>query len=569
MSHDIVIRGGEVADGSGGAPVRADVAIDGSRITAVGSIDERGRRELNADGRLVTPGFVDIHTHLDAQLFWDPSASPSCWHGVTTVAIGNCGVTFAPVRPDSRQYLAEMMESVEDIPADAIMEGLDWSWETFGDYIEALDRRPLGVNVGGMVGHSALRYYVMGERSLGEEPPSADELAEMSALLKEAMQRGALGFSTSRTFLHTVPDGRPVPGTYAAPEELSALAAVLAQEGRGVIEAAARIGERDGPTRQNSVAELAWMEQVSRESGRPVTFAMTQSDRRPDLWSWVMNETAAARSRGADLRPQTTARGSGILYGLVIRTPYDSRPGWAELLTKPLADKLVCLSDAQYRDRLISEADEPLDESGPLALKDPAKIYLLPPGLAHYNVSAENSLAAYAARRDLSPAAAFIELSLESDGRMLLYYPVLNQDLEAVAQMITIPEVMLGLGDAGAHVATIMDASQSTYVLTHWVREKKLLDVGHAVRKLSAEGAEFFNLDGRGTITPGGYADINIIDFDKLQVNAPEFVHDFPQGAGRFSQRAVGYDYTLVNGQVAVDHDELTGELAGRTVRPR
>lgn len=534
----------------------------------VGAIEQPGRRELDATGRLVTPGFVDIHTHYDAQLFWDSSATPSCWHGVTTIATGNCGVTFAPVRPDAHRYLAEMMEAVEDIPADTIMDGLDWSWESYGDYLGALGKRPLGVNVGGMVGHCALRYYAMGERGLGDAPPNDEERSQMAELLSEAMDNGALGFSTSRTFLHTVPDGRPVPGTYATPEELGAMASILAEQGRGVIEAAARIGERDGPDRHNSVAELAWMEEVSRASGRPVTFAIMQSDRRPDLWSWVMDEVGAARARGADLRPQTTARGTGILYGLVCRTPYDSHPGWAELAGKPLPIKLALLEEADFRDRLIAEAEEPAENAG-LLPKDPAKFYLLPPGHARYDVSEENSLAAYAVQRGLSPAAAFVELSLESRGQALLYYPALNQDLGAVAQMLRNPDVLLGVADAGAHVTAIMDAGQSTYTLTHWVREEGLLDVGSAVRKLSAEGAELFDLDGRGRIAEGSYADLNVIDFENLELFAPEFVHDFPLGAGRFIQRAHGYDYTLVNGRVVVDHDELTGEQAGQPVRPR
>ena len=569
MSHDVVIRGGYVVDGSGASPARADVAIDSDRITAVGKIDGRGRRELEAAGRLVTPGFVDIHTHFDAQLFWDPTASPSCWHGVTTIATGNCGVTFAPVRPDAHRYLAEMMEAVEDIPADAIMEGLDWSWENYGDYLGALGKQPLGVNVGGMVGHCALRYYAMGERSLGDSPPNDEELSQMAELLGEAMNRGALGFSTSRTFLHTLPDGRPVPGTFATPDELGAMASVLSELGRGVIGAAARIGERDGKERQNSVAELAWMEEISRTSGRPVTFAIMQSDRRPDLWSWVMDEVAAARGRGADLRPQTTARGTGILYGLFCRTPWESQPGWAELASKSLEDQLTALTDASFRDRLIAEADLPDEGSATLLPKDPAKLYLLLPGVARYDVSAENSLEVYAMQRGMSPAAAFLELSLESRGRALLYYPALNQDLDAVSQMLTNPNVLLGVADAGAHVTAIMDAGQSTYFLTQWIREKGLLDIGTAVRKLSAEGAALFDLDGRGTIATGNYADINVIDFDSLELYAPEFAHDFPLGAGRFTQRAKGYDYTLVNGQVVVDHDELTGERPGQTVRPR
>jgi N-acyl-D-amino-acid deacylase len=566
--HDIVIRGGDVVDGTGSPPRRADVAIDGDRVTEVGTVAGRGRRELDAEGRLVTPGFVDIHTHLDAQLFWDPAASSSCFHGVTTVVLGNCGVTFAPVRPGQEAYLAEMMEAVEDIPADTIMAGLDWGWEAYGDYLAALGRRPLGLNVGGMIGHCALRYYVMGPRSLDEAPPTDEDVAAMAALAGEAIDAGALGFSTSRSFLHTVPDGRPVPGTFARPDELSAIAAALAARGRGTIEVVPRIGERDGPDRQNSVAELAWMEEVSRSSGRPLTFAIMQSDRRPGLWSWVMDEVAAARGRGADLRPQTSARGSGILYGLAGRTPYDGLPTWAELAAKPWPARVEAVRDAGLRRRLADEADRPVEASGPLAPKDPAKLYLLPPGRARYDVGPDGSLAAEAARRGTTAAAAFLDWSLDTDGRGLLYYPVLNQDLGAVAQMLVNPDVLVGVADAGAHVALTMDAGQTTYLLGHWVRDEGLLDIGRAVHKLTREGAEVFGLAGRGLLAPGAFADVNVLDLDGLDLPTPEMVADFPLGANRFVQQARGYDYTLVNGRVLVDHDELTDERPGRVVTP-
>ncbi|WP_018637251.1 N-acyl-D-amino-acid deacylase family protein [Parafrankia elaeagni] len=564
--HDIVIRGGEVADGTGAPPRRADVAIDGDRVTAVGAVPERGRRELDATGRLVTPGFVDIHTHLDAQLFWDPVASPSCWHGVTTVVLGNCGVTFAPVRPDAHLYLAEMMESVEDIPTATIMDGLGWGWESYGDYLRALRGLRLGVNVGGMIGHCALRYYVMGERSLDESPATDDDIARMAQVVGEAIDAGALGFSTSRSLMHTVPDGRPVPGTFAGTPELAAIAGALADRGRGTIEVVARIGERDGPTRANSVAELAWMEEVSRASGRPLTFAIMQSDRRPGLWAWVMEQVAGARARGADLRPQTAARGSGILYGLMGRTPYDSVPSWAELMARPWPDRLAALADPALRDRLVEEAAAPTNLSGPLAPKDPAKLYLLPPGSAGYEVGADNSLAAEAARRGVSPAAAFLDYTVETAGQGLLYYPVLNQDLDAVAAMLTNADVVVGVGDAGAHVALTMDAGQPTYLLRHWVRERGLLDIGLAVRKLTLEGAELFGIADRGVLAPGMFADVNIIDLERLDLDTPEMLSDFPLGANRYVQRARGYDYTLVNGAVLIDHDQLTDERAGCVV---
>jgi N-acyl-D-amino-acid deacylase len=564
--HDIVIRGGDVVDGSGAGPRRADVAIDGDRITAVGTVADRGHHELDATGRLVTPGFVDIHTHLDAQLFWDDAATSSCWHGVTTIVLGNCGVTFAPVRPGGERYLAEMMESVEDIPADTIMDGVAWGWETYGDYLRQLGEQPLGVNVGGLIGHCALRYYVMGDRSLGEDPATAADIAQMQELVAEAMDAGALGFSSSRSFMHTVPDGRPVPGTYARPDELAAIAEVLGERGRGAIEVVPRIGERDGPDRQNSVAELAWMEQVSLASGRPVTFAMMQSDRRPDLWSWVMDEVAGARARGADLRPQTAARGSGIVYGLSGRTPYDTLPGWEGFMAQPFADRLAALADEGTRRKLVDEAEQPVETSGPLAPKDPSKIYLLPPGPARYDVGAANSLAAEAERRGVSPAEAFLDFSVETGGLGLLYYPVLNQDLGAVSQMITNPDVLVGVADAGAHVALTMDAGQSTYLLAHWVRDEGLMDIGLAVQKLTREGAELFGLRDRGTLAPGAFADVNVIDLERLSLAIPAMVDDLPLGANRYIQRATGYDYTIVNGTVLIDHDELTTARPGQVV---
>jgi len=565
--HDIVIRGGEVVDGTGAGPVPADVAIDGDRIAAVGEVPGSGRREIDASGALVTPGFVDIHTHLDAQLFWDPSASSSSYHGVTTVVMGNCGVTFAPVRPGTEGYLAAMMDSVEDIPAATIMAGLPWGWQGYGDYLRVLGSQELAVNAGGLVGHAALRYYAMGERSLSDAPASDDDIAAMVAALDEAMAAGALGFSTSRSFLHTVPDGTPLPGTFARLAELSGLASVLAARGSGVIEVVPRIGERDGAARENSAAEMTWMEEVARTSGRPLTFAITQSDRRPGLWAWVMEQTAAARSRGADLRPQTSARGTAILYGLAAgRTPYDGLPSWARLAEKPYAERLRLIRDPATRGELITEAAGPDASSGPLAPKDPARLFLLPPGEARYDVSPGNSLAALASSLGVTPAEAYLSYLSSTSGQGLLYYPVLNSDLSAVASMITNSSVVLGLGDAGAHVALTMDAGQGSYVLAHWVRDTGLLTVGEAVRKLTSEGASLFGISGRGVLAPGAYADVNVIDLAGLRLLTPELVTDFPLGAPRYVQRAEGYAWTLVNGVVMAEDGELTGDRPGRVI---
>ena len=561
MTYSLVIRNGTVIDGSGAPGRRCDVAIDGDRIAELGTVDGSAQRTIDAEGRLVTPGFVDIHTHLDAQIAWDPIASSSCWHGVTSVVLGNCGVTFAPCRSADRDYLAELMESVEDIPARSILDGLPWDWQTYGEYLDSLDRLPKGVNVGGMVGHCAVRYFAMGERSLDDKPASPEDIERITALVDEAMAGGALGFSTSRTFMHRVPDGRPVPGTYAAPEELLAIGAVLGRRGRGVFEAAARLGERDSADLPNTRAELAWMGELSRSSGRPVTFGLTQSYRRPTLYRSVLDFAAEENERGARLRPQTTARGVGLLFGLQVRTPFDRAEAWRALGELSLAQKLEALRDPERRRALVAAAEDPsqtLDADG---------IFVLASAPPRYDHAPADSLAARARARGLRPAEAFIDISLETEGRALFLMPVLNQDLGAVSEMLREPDVVLGLADSGAHVGQIMDASQPTFLLSYWVRERGLLSVEEAVRRLTSDTARLFSLEGRGELRPGAYADVNVIDFDALSLPLPEYVHDFPHGAGRFIQRGSGIDYTIVNGEVFMRAGEHQGPLAGRLLR--
>ena len=336
MAHDLVIRNGLVVDGIGGEPVGADVAIDGDRIAGVGEVGERGRREIDADGRLVTPGFVDIHTHLDAQLAWDPIGSSSCWHGVTSVVLGNCGVTFAPCKPEDRRYLAEMMESVEDIPADSIMSGLPWDWESYGDYLDAVERMPKGVNAGGMVGHCAVRIHAMGERALDDAPASDADVAAMCELVAEAIDAGALGFSTSRTALHRVPDGRVVPGTKAEAGELLEIARVMGARGRGVFESAPALGERGPDGERRTRAEVGLLGEISRLTGRPATFGLSQTKRVPDVHLEALDVVERETAAGAVLRPQTTARGIGVLFGPAHRTPFDGAPAWRALRDLPI-----------------------------------------------------------------------------------------------------------------------------------------------------------------------------------------------------------------------------------------
>ena len=573
MAHfDVLIRGGTVVDGTGAPAVRADVGIVGSRIAAVGDLTtSSATRLIDATGRLVTPGFVDIHTHLDAQIAWDPVASSSCWHGVTSVVMGNCGVTFAPCRPEDRSYLAELMESVEDIPRAAILDGLPWDWVTYGEYLASIERMPKGVNVGGMVGHCALRQFAMGERALDKDEPTADDMAMMCDLLDEAMRAGALGFSTSRTYLHKVPDGRPVPGTYARPSELYAFADVLGRHGAGVFESASRLGEgeRDDPEVPLTRAEVAWMGEVSRRSGLPVSFGLTQHDSRPDLYERIIAFAKEENASGATVRPQTTARSVGVLYSIDTFTPFDRAPAWRELRRRDdegrqpsRAAIMTAIRDTVTRAKLIEAADET-----PPGLDVWQLFVLNQPGGARYDLDPQCSLGAEAERRGVSAAAAFIELVLETDGGVVLSYPFLNQRLDAVETMLDDPLVTLGLADAGAHVGQILDASQPTFLLTYWVRERGRWTIEEAVRRLTSDTADLFGIVDRGRLVPGAFADVNVIDWDGLHLPPPEYVHDFPHGAGRYVQGASGYDVTLVNGQVFMEHGAHTGVFAGTVLR--
>jgi N-acyl-D-aspartate/D-glutamate deacylase len=561
MAYDLVIRDGTVVDGTGRPAFRGDVAVTGDRIAAVGDVDGDGRETIDADGRVVSPGFVDVHTHLDAQVGWDPLASSSCWHGVTSVVLGNCGVTFAPCKPEDREYLAELMESVEDIPAGSILDGLSWHWKTYGEYLGELDRLPKGVNVGGMVGHCAVRHWVMGERGLDETPASRDDIAEMTTLVDEAIGAGALGFSTSRTMLHRVPDGRAVPGTYAAPDELLAIGNVLGRHGRGTFEVAPKFGEADGPEYEASQAEVAWMAEVNRRARRPVTFGLAQSDFRPELHWRVLGFVDDEQARGAQLRPQTTARGIGLLFGIAHHTFYDALPSWRALQSLDLDGRLAALDDDERRAQVILDADE-----HPPGL-DPGWVYLVGTHDAHYAYTHDDSLGALAASAGETPAATFVRLTRESRGRALFSFPFLNQSLAAVDEMLHHPAVILGLGDSGAHVGQIMDASLPTFFLSHWVRDRGVFGLEDGIRRLTSDTAGVFGIEDRGVIREGAYADLNVFDLDALHLPLPEYVHDFPGGAGRFVQRGDGYDATIVNGRVFMRGGEPTGELAGTVLR--
>ena len=479
---------------------------------------------------------------------------------VTSVVIGNCGVTFAPCRPGDRAWLAEMMESVEDIPAAAILGGLPWDWESYGDYLDTLDRLPKGVNVAGMVGHCAVRWNVMGERSLDPAVvPTADEMVAMAAHVDEALDRGAVGVSSSRTILHTLPDGREVPGTFAGVEELVALADPLRRRGRGVFETAAMLGAQNGVDEEGTRREIELLAEVSRASGRPVSFGLTHTNAGPHLHELALEHVTRVNADGAQLRPQTSPRQIGILLGLGFRTPFDFCAGWQALAPLSLDERLTVLADPDRRAALVAEADA-LGNSGD-------HTFLMPLDRARYDHTSADSLAAEAARRGVSVGEAFVALSLESGGRRVYNYPFLNQDLEAAGAMFAQPDVVVGLGDAGAHVSQVIDASQATFLLSYWVRERGTFTFEDAVRRITSETATLFGLADRGVLAPGGFADINVLDPDALDLPLPEFVNDLPGGAGRLIQRAEGYRATIVNGQVTLEDGEHSGALPGVLLR--
>jgi len=562
MAHDLVIRGGTIVDGTGTEAYRGDVAIDGDRIVEIGTVDATSAaRVIDADGAIVTPGFVDLHSHLDAQVGWDPTMSSSCWHGVTSVVMGNCGMTFAPLRPGHHEVLANMMESVEDIPASAILDGLAWNWETYGDYLNRVEEMPKGMNCGGYVGDVALRVYVCGERSIEPEyRATEDELAQMAALVEEALNAGALGYSISRSLSHKVPDGRFVPGTFVDPVEYRTIAEPLRRLGKGVLEAAPRYNDLDGSTWRVD-EEVAWMADLSRFTGRPFSFNLLQMKSLGDHYRRVIELCDEANRTGAQVRHQTTPRQVGILFGLGANSLLDSLASWAPLRDRPFAERLAALRDPALRANLVAEGVAQGDGTY-------GAMYLLTPESgAFYEYAPSDTIAARAAAAGVHPVEFYLDALDATDGRAVANWPVLNNDYGAIEEQLASPASIMGLADAGAHATQIMDASQPTFLLSHWVRDRGTLRLEDAVRRLSSDTADFVGFRDRGRVAVGAFADLNVIDFDNLALPIPEIVNDFPTGAPRFVQRAEGMLHTIVNGRPFMDHGEHTGSLSGRVLR--
>jgi N-acyl-D-aspartate/D-glutamate deacylase len=559
MTHDLIVRAGTVIDGTGAPARTADVAVDDGRITEVGAIGARGRREIEADGALVTPGFVDIHTHYDGQAIWDSRLAPSSWHGVTTVVMSNCGVGFAPVHDADHDRLVELMEGVEDIPGTALHEGITWEWETFGQYLDALERRPHDVDLAAQVPHGALRLYVMGERGTAGEPGTEADIALMAELAAEAVAAGALGFTTSRTKNHRSSRGEYTPSLRAERRELVGIAEALGALGQGVLQVVSDFTDLDD--------ELTTVRAMAERSGRPISISVAQSPQAPDQWQRLLDGIAAANADGVAMTGQVAPRPVGILLGLAASlNPFLASSAYKEVADLPMPERVTALSDPERRARILEEegaARNRLFRYDAMWELDQTFDYEPLPSA---------SIAARASREGRDPAALAYDLLLGDGGQALLYLPFLNYaggGLDVVRQMLAHPHTVPGLADGGAHVGTICDGSFPTTLLTHWGRDRSegRFELPYLVQRHCRDTARTVGLLDRGVLAPGYRADLNVIDFDALRLHRPTFSYDLPAGGRRFLQRADGYRHTVVAGQETYRDGEPTEALPGQLIR--
>lgn len=583
MTWDLVVRGGTVVDGTGGEPFEADVAVAGGRIAAVGKVNGEARRTIDARGALVTPGFVDIHTHYDGQVSWDPDLMPSSIHGVTTAVMGSCGVGFAPVRPSDRDRLIALMEGVEDIPGTALAEGIQWRWESFAEYLDALDAMPRTIDVAAQVTHDPLRVWVMGERAVAEEPATPADIAAMRALLAEALAAGAIGFSTGRTDNHRSNTGAHTPAAEARVDELRGLAEELGAAGHGVLQAVSDFDMLEGP--QGFEGEFDLLEAMADASRRPMSLSLMQRDQEPDQWRRILARVDAANARGLTMRVQVAPRAIGVLLGLdATFHPFMGFPSYRAIAHLPLAERVAAMRDPAFRARLLSERHERLAGDGsaipPLADLLLARLDQLAMRMfvlgeePDYEPPFAASIGARARMAGVPVLAAMLDALLEEDGRALVYFPLHNYTggtLDVVGQMLAHPAALPGLSDGGAHVGTICDASFPSYLLQHWGRDRPQgrLPIARLVQMQTADTARFVGLTDRGRVAPGLRADLNVIDLAALRLRPPRLIRDLPAGGKRLMQRAEGYRATLVAGRVVAEGGELTGERPGRLVRSR
>ncbi|HEY1797428.1 MAG TPA: amidohydrolase family protein [Stellaceae bacterium] len=567
--HDIVIRGGTILDGTGAEAFAGDIAIGGDKIVAVGGKAGAARREIAADGLLVTPGWVDVHTHYDGQATWDPILAPSSWHGVTTILFGNCGVGFAPVRKEHRGGLIDLMEAVEDIPGTALAEGLKWEWESFPEYLDALDRLPRAIDVGAQIPHHPLRVYVMGERGINREAANQGDIARMAELAEESIRAGAFGFTTSRTYSHKTTTGELVPGHKAEEAELLGIGRALGRVGRGAF------GMNSDFEREDE--EFAWITRLSKETGRPVWFLLTDRPTDPARWRRLMAGVHKARGAGANVTAQVAGRPVGVILGhATSMNPFTFRPAYRALDKLPAAERWARLRDPEVRARILAEppSEAELARQGQfirfVATRWDRMFVMGMP--LDYEPTPEKSVAAIAERSGKTPdEVAYDYLTERADN--FLFFPVVGYvhgDHEQIRELLLDPGTLLGLGDGGAHCGQIIDASLPSYMLTHWGRDRARgagLPLAQIVKMQTSETADFFGFHDRGRIAPGKRADLNLIDFAALRLHQPEIVHDLPAGGRRLVQRADGYRATLCAGVPTFENGEHTGALPGRLVR--
>ncbi len=565
-SFDLVIRGGLVVDGTGAAAFEADVGVRGGVIAEVGVITGAGKEEIDARGQLVTPGFVDIHTHYDGQATWDGRMNPSSWHGVTTAVMGNCGVGFAPCRRDDHARLIQLMEGVEDIPFPVLEEGLPWTWESYPDYLDSLAARQFDMDIASQLPHAALRVYVMGMRGVNREPATSQDIEAMATLAKAAMEAGAIGFGTSRTLNHRSSDGSPIATLTAGEDELLGIAMAMSSVGSGVLQVVSDF--------QDAEAEFDMLQRVVAASGRPLSFSLVQSPRKPDLYKYLLERLGAARAAGLPMRAQTASRPVGVLFGLELTlNPFTFHPSYRAIRDRPLSERVAALRDPGFVARLRSEDQEAATRAvGLLPTSNWDNVFCLADE-PDYEPLREDAIGAIAARTGRDPYEIAREHLLTREGRGMLYVPFLNYadySLDAAYAMLSQPGVVPGLSDGGAHVGMICDGSFPTTNLVHWTRDRSRgpkFALERMIKAQCRDTAETVGLRDRGIVAPGYRADLNIIAYDRLKLKSPEVVHDLPAGGRRLIQRAEGYSATIVGGAITYRDGEWTGALPGRLLR--
>lgn len=564
--HDLIIKGGTLIDGTGAASITSDVAIKDGCIVDIGKITSKANRAINADGLFVTPGWVDIHTHYDGQVSWDPYLSPSSWHGVTTAVMGNCGVGFAPAHVHQREWMMELMEGVEDIPGAVLAEGVKWEWETFPQYMDAMSRIPRIMNVGAQIPHGALRVFVMGERGANREAATLDDMKIMAAIAKEAIAAGALGFTSSRTIVHRTKRGAAVPSLGVDGQELIEIATAIGETGKGVLQLISDWDDLD--------AEFNMIRDVTQASGWPMSYTLLQHDFLPERWREVLRRTEIARGEGLDIKAQVACRGIGMIHGLECSMqPFFMTPSYQKIAHLSLAKRVRELQNPELKKRMLMESMNATDNRRLESITQHFHKYFPIYDRANYEPLAEESIAGIAAGIGLSAVEVAFDMMLQDESRQKFYFPLYNyteNNLDVVHAMLTHPATLLGLGDAGAHCGYICDASYPTYLIKHWARDRTRgpkLPIEFLVHAQTQRNARALGMFDRGALVLGMKADINIIDYEKLDLSNPKMVNDLPAGGRRLIQKASGYVSTMVNGQVVMEHGEPTGQLPGQLIR--